>query len=1084
MKSKFIPNKPIGEDLLEGKSQERVANAIMNHIKDVDVQKEAEGAEGLPRIIGVEGAWGAGKSNMLKQLEDKLKDNYFFFTYDAWGNQEDLQRRSILELLTDKLIKEKKLVKDTKISVLSTDLDEEPTMIKCSWERRLFTLVSRKSATHNVTIPRIEDSTKWFALSLLCAGLVAAIVGSITFVDCAILNFLILLLFSASPIIGFCILRRNKYKQQLNGENGVKGWAWKEMWKMYQTEGTKDTTTYTISELEPSVSEFREWMTDLSESLAEDARLIIVFDNMDRLPREKVRQLWSSIHTFFADKGYNKVWCIIPFDRKHLSNAFADEPEDNHEKLTNYFIEKTFPVVYRIPDPIITDYKGVFKTLFVEAFGEREEQQVINRYYRLKNPMPNMREMISFINKCVALEHIWCDEIRLTSIAIFVLSSDIIFDKNKTPETVILNGEYMDDFYGEAETDEALPVEISALVYGVKKEEAAQLPLKSLINKAMLNETSSGFDKYAKEQKTFFSILEDEIADLDSVRLDNAVNHVSEIQREGMAVENLAKLDSIWNVLGKMYLKKTQNEAAFRKEVMLLMRNCSGKTLKEKIGKKFIEQFTNGNNNEHRGDEWYLVYKEFDDFLHKNELNVELPAKKMSAGDFQIFIETSKEDHKSFPITCDNDELNKDMLKRVTDGIDITSALGILMGNNEYDFSELFAGARSLIEGGSANNSNISALLGVCKELSKEPLNFKLNLANLNQFNPGGEVEYDLQLLRALEGQEINGQNEEYYASMAKQAYKYATTYIIWSKTLSLGTQVLSKIMKWLIDNEKPIDTPVTIEDMITSMSNIAAKTGVSKKAIIVFVNDWGRKDLNNTEKNLSLQNILVGEDWCKALLTVKNDFSKALLKKYYRDLSAQPITSFLNANHSWVPLQNSYWLRQLKVLVDDAAFMNTCKEKVTDITSHVIEGICGGQITQGNNNMDLQQKLLTYVKYNSVSSKVSDMMVKFGNGQFVMDRFKFLSLHHYLEQTKGYETQMLNYVLKPIINDAEVQKIILGNAAYYEPLIHNNIVQASDLKNEMLRIYESTTDSELKKFIEKVGIIEEKGEEDENENT
>ena len=82
-----------------------------------------------------------------------------------------------------------------------------------------------------------------------------------------------------------------------------------------------------------------------------------------------------------------------------MANAFAEENAAAEKKLplTNYFIEKTFPVVYRIPAPIITDYRGVFKDLFNKAFGVRDEQDLINRCYRLKHPTPNMREMISFI---------------------------------------------------------------------------------------------------------------------------------------------------------------------------------------------------------------------------------------------------------------------------------------------------------------------------------------------------------------------------------------------------------------------------------------------------------------------------------------------------------------------------------------------------------------------------------------------------------------------------------------------------------------------------------------------------------------
>ena len=164
IKAVFLPNRPLGKDLLDGQSQEYVAQAIKKHIEEVDAPDND--GKVLPRIIGVEGSWGSGKSNMLLQLKDKLKANYHFFTYDAWGNQEDLQRRSILEQLTDELITEELLVKETEITVLDTDLDKEPTPVKCSWKRRLFTLVARKSTTYDVTIPKMESSTKAFGCSL------------------------------------------------------------------------------------------------------------------------------------------------------------------------------------------------------------------------------------------------------------------------------------------------------------------------------------------------------------------------------------------------------------------------------------------------------------------------------------------------------------------------------------------------------------------------------------------------------------------------------------------------------------------------------------------------------------------------------------------------------------------------------------------------------------------------------------------------------------------------------------------------------------------------------------------------------
>ena len=55
---------------------------------------------------------------------------------------------------------------------------------------------------------------------------------------------------------------------------------------------------------------------------------------------------------------------------------------------------------------------------------------------------------------------------------------------------------------------------------------------------------------------------------------------------------------------------------------------------------------------------------------------------------------------------------------------------------------------------------------------------------------------------------------------------------------------------------------------------------------------------------------------------------------------------------------------------------------------------------------------------------------------------------------------------------------IILENQTYYENLIKNNIDQASDLKSELTKLHDSTNNDGLKEFIERLGFIEEKKEE------
>ena len=146
---RFISNKPCGEDKYEGKSQERLVNAIVNHILSIDKNFIDKKSKQKPsRIIGLKGAWGAGKSNVIKQLEQHkdIKNKYYVFEFDAWGHQEDLQRRSFLETLTKNLIDKNHFNK--------------------LWKQRLEDLLAHKIVRINKTLPKFDAGAFWTALFL------------------------------------------------------------------------------------------------------------------------------------------------------------------------------------------------------------------------------------------------------------------------------------------------------------------------------------------------------------------------------------------------------------------------------------------------------------------------------------------------------------------------------------------------------------------------------------------------------------------------------------------------------------------------------------------------------------------------------------------------------------------------------------------------------------------------------------------------------------------------------------------------------------------------------------------------------
>ena len=1072
-KAKFLSNLPSGTDLFDGKSQDKVAEAIRQHIVDTDAVPESgvnqDTENTVPRIIGIEGNWGAGKSNTLLLLKQKLGEGYYIFTYDAWGNQEDLQRRSLLQLLTTSLVKDKKLVGTTHVKYIASAFETTPKSHECSWQDRVDSLSARKSSTHNVTIPTIYKSTKYFALMLVATGIIGPALNAIKGPNMPCWYPLAAFALVLLPAICYFYVMWSKQKElkqtsDTDKKIELRGWSWEEMFQMYQTSGTTETSTWTISEQEPTVTEFREWMTDLSNALTEGLRLIVVFDNMDRLPSEKVRQLWSSIQTFFAEKGYPRVWCIIPFDRKHLANAFNDTNEsDEKKKLANYFIEKTFPVVYRIPDPIITDYKVVFDRLFEQAFGKHEEQEVISRCYRLNHIQPNMREIISFINKLVALSNQWGDEVKLSSMALFLLHQDDIL---KSPESSIVNRDYLKGMGRLFEPGEDLDTEISALTYGIGKQDAAQLPMKGLINQALNDAIEADFADYAKRNLHFYSILSEVIEEMDEALLNSAVRHVAPLSSEGIPKQNADNLMKVWGRLSDLYLKSAEKETAFRDEVRALMRNS---TDRHAIGEHFLKLFTD-NDNPHKGPVWYHVYKEVTALIKELGVPLTLPEKVLEDSEFVDYLRAAKERYRNYPVKCDNDALSNFCVKQITDGKDVVDVLKLTNGDAQYDFSSLKTETKRLIEEKEATSINFEQVLKALVDLSDEPLNLKLDGNYLAGLKYDGPMRPDYRVLLMLTGKEVAGLGDEDYEAMANVVFRYVPMQVVWEKCQSISTTVLVQLTKYMLEkgihDEKPTDTSDVLNEMVT----IATRTGADRKTIIKYLNNWGRKSLTAEEEKLNFSSVFSNDAWIDAFEVEKNELSVAVLGKFYRDCGTMPTNQFVNASNAWVA--TNYWAKVLKRVALDEEFWKTLPNNMAELVNHLIEGICSGSVTEGTMEQALLDSLLNHVKFSEVSTKVNEVMDKF-TSTYRISLYKFKILHTYMEKSKNHEVVFLNKILTPIIDQEDVQAIILSNIKRYESLLKDNIEQASNLKKKLVSQRETSQNQEWVDMIERLGIVE-----------
>lgn len=305
---RFISNGPCGKDLFAGQAHQRIAEEIAQQL----LQPHG------PHVIGLDGGWGAGKSNIIeiirrKAQEKKKVGDVLFFTYNAWGHQGDPLRRSILEELTRCIVRS------------NTALTKKK---KRTWKKNLNTLLSQRKEVSTKTFPKLSAGVIVFSLVILLTPVFNAIARALP----AFLNQWTEGIVTATPILLALIYAVAKYckfrRKKMNSRKKKKRSSFKsflsELFYLYKGSVQETETHEEVYSSEATSTQFKDWIDKLDKALK--ARLVIVIiDDMDRLPARSVQELWAAIHTLFTEVKYERIKVIIPFDRSHIISAFREE---------------------------------------------------------------------------------------------------------------------------------------------------------------------------------------------------------------------------------------------------------------------------------------------------------------------------------------------------------------------------------------------------------------------------------------------------------------------------------------------------------------------------------------------------------------------------------------------------------------------------------------------------------------------------------------------------------------------------------------------------------------------------------------
>ncbi|UTC74414.1 ATP/GTP-binding protein [Treponema sp. OMZ 792] len=894
------------EDLFTGKAHTTIAKNICDTIKN----------NSDCRMIGLDGSWGSGKSNLLKIVEKQLNqqenEKYHFFLYDAWGHQEDIQRRAILENLTDFLVNEKKILGSKK------------------WEEKCKNLESRTKETEVKTIPRLSISVMIGIFSIIITPALKPL-SDLLQETCPKVSKYIFFTPLSLFIVAVCYIILKYlfgfFKKQKKQEKFIH--IFNDIFAFY-TKDRKDTITHEIiSERNPSSKDFKDWIEEVSNDLINN-NLIIIFDNMDRLPSDKVQELWSSIHSFFAEERYEHIWVIVPFDRQHIRNAFKKEDiqiltKDNDKDKDNFldeyicygddFINKTFDVVYRVSPPIMSDWKNYFRIQWKEAFGntiDQDNYENVMQIYDMLTIEQSPRKIIAFINEIVTIKQIVEDAIPYQYIALY------IFGKQKITEKGIIEI-FSPTFLGAIEflykNDTDLAKYLAALHYQLPPEEVESVIFREKLKQSLDNNDANTV-KEISESPIFIDALESAVPIITNIG--NAVESINKIFDDKM---NTQYAKYIWKVLYNKARDKVETKLENYQYILLSHIEAPAQYLETIIS--MLANNKNFNPQQYYNDITKLTQlKNIDVFSH-------LMPKKLQIEQFIVFINLAKANINKYKITCDNNEIDTYLSELKLEKLKGVTFIPYLTKKDDLEKykSKLIDGIKNNYD----NKEYIEILYTRLKELERPVQKDLLSDSNIyslfTDWDSKNDFYYDLICMRIAQYDNFNSSYSIYFDTVLNsndpnivkkisERIEYYTSYgDILLHLPEMEFPVYKAVAQELTKNSYGISS-AHIEKLLMHYDSINEKLELSHDVLLSHLNAWrdfAVKAINESNisdipiaffKAVHTENI--NNELTKHCMNTLSEYLKNLKKEDWIESIKDQTFAYKVLDYSKIPLEHS----------------------------------------------------------------------------------------------------------------------------------------------------------------------------------
>lgn len=1062
---KILSKAPCNEDLFEGNAHQKLANTIAAEIDN----------DPCCTIIGIDGGWGSGKSNLVGMVEKCLtkkykndsepQNKYHFFTFDAWGHQNDLPRRSILEELTSDIT-----------------FGETAILNEQDWKIKLENLLAKKKKTSTKIVPSLNFAIVTIALMVALTPIVSAISENIPTSAGKIIFTALVYLVALGFVVFKQIKNMKKYGQSINAEN-----FFTELFLLYKDKIKEDERFETISEREPSTKQFKDWMEDINNSLmAKGKHLVIVIDNMDRLPKQKVQELWSAIHSFFSEKTYSNIKVIVPFDRLHIRNAFQSEDinenmsQNNGVKVAVYgddFINKTFYVVYHVPVPILSEWKAYFEYQWKQAFGKDfVVDNAVLQVYDLLTKEHSPRKIVAFINEFVTIKQIVDSSIPDKYIALFIFGrSEIV----KNPIQVILEPNYLGTLEYLYKNDKDMPGYISALFYQLPVNDAIDvIYTRQFTQELNENKLDSITTMCASGLKKFFAIMERAIADVSNVGNAALALQTLFADKRDKAIENF------WYCLYRKDNGSRQSLLQYQPYHKFILSH-----IKEQ--KEYLSYLLPGYLNAIKEDSDIMAYADGIDELASVE-GIDLYnilSKKhveISAMQFVELVEKKKDGYKRYGLICNEHKLSEYLTGM---GINGWGQLSIIpsLDSEDYALNEFTQTIEDAIKKLSTDSKSAKILFARLKELKNDTIIKYTNYFGhtvLEQLYRSADQEFKVDLmamrLSSLNSfnvpssaflSDLNKQDEDFVAKIARVIPSYCDYGSMLIGLEQFSVPLMKRVCLYVTKTGVGAKS-MNIADVAKKFDVIIANSDISATELFVRMNDWHENEGIITQDaipSLPLSFIQTAKEQdCELATYILN-----LVQNYINSITQQDWEKYIsNENCQQIKLIKLYHPKKIQPFFD--AF------------KQLMKGYASGDLEKPlpNNTVNEVIEISIDVKHDvkKLFREIRDIFIS--KSVITAPKLKYFSQWIFEFGNLEQKTESLDRLLpSEILDDATVIDLMIS----HKDIVKSMIQQSSNTKEFILKM-QSMLDgnykndsafSELCDYLEIVGKEEEMDEDE-----